>query len=157
MKDVRISIGEIVMNFSALELHLSGMVIRLLGEDTKLGAVITSEMSFQNLIRAFDGITKLKYAENSGERIEALEIIGECTIAEENRNKIIHSIYTNNDTVPGKIVRMKITAKRNKGLNIISEALEDDTLENICVQSMKAIFAVKKLYAKLFNDEIRIA
>lgn len=144
-------IGKITINFSTLELLLSSFTTRLISEDSKIGAIVTCEMSFQNLLKAFDSLTQYKL--NKTEHKKIAEIIKRLNNVEQERNKVTHSTYANAEN-SAEITRLKVTAKQGKGLSITSEAVNMENLKKIVKNISQLIKDIEKLYKEIYKDEI---
>ncbi|KKP90711.1 MAG: hypothetical protein UR94_C0024G0023 [Parcubacteria group bacterium GW2011_GWA2_36_10] len=144
-------IGEISCNFSLLELYLSCFITRLISEDTKIGTIVTCEMSFQNLLKAFHSLLKYKI-NNEKDLKEANKLVKKLNSLEQERNKIVHSVYLS-ESDSKNIVRLKTTAKQNHGLKTTTEPVN---LKKFTLLNEEIDQAIKDLYAlfkKLYKDE----
>ena len=68
-------IGKICADFESLDLVLSGTVSKLVTEDPKVGAIITSEMPFKNLVNAFSSLIQHKYKEQNDLVMEVNKLV----------------------------------------------------------------------------------
>lgn len=136
---VILEIGRVSVNFSNLELLVSAFISKLASDDPKIGAIIASEMSFRNLLNAFSSLYqyKIKDVNLVNKLNEIIKLLGN---AEEKRNQLIHSTYASPHG-EDKMVRIKITAKQNKGLKFTHEPINIELLQKH-----------SQLQAKLFTD-----
>lgn len=155
MEKILYRIGAICVNFETLDLVLSSFISRLISDDSKVGAIITSEMSFSNLVHTFSSLVKHKFQENPellSEINKLVVILGE---SEAIRNQIVHSNYFYRDFEKDRndIGRLKVTSRRKKGLVINSNEVTEDSLKDI---NERIVFATKQLhslYSHLFPGE----
>lgn len=139
-----IKLGKITHHQSKIEYSISNWIIKLIDNDDLIGLIITSEMSFRNLMNCLcaiinlknnsDGLydDKKKYLETNKDKINRL--INELKILEQERNILIHSTY---EFFDGFITRKKITAKE-KGLTEKQELIDVKKLENIIERQVDA-------------------
>jgi len=144
------AIGPIVVSFASLESAVEIAIWALMGIDSTKGAIVTSELSFKNLLALFSSLYLNKT--NSTDQIgEMKELIKRSTQIEDRRNAIIHSVWGVRYYKHGQIVvRMKTTAKISKGLKRQDEELTVEALENIHEEIIDVIAAwTQFLYKKL--------
>lgn len=147
-------LGKIVLNFSTLEFVLACFVTRLISDDSKVGAIVTSEMSFQNLLKAFDSLTQYRITDPPV-LAKVSTLIKRLNASEQERNKIIHSVYAlpDNDKKT-EFTRLKATAKQGKGLKISEEVIDTKVLKDLTLELRQLVIDLESLYKSLFNDEI---
>lgn len=144
------AIGSIVVSFASLENAVEIAIWALMGIDSTKGAIVTSEMSFKNMLALFSSLYLNKV--NAPDEIEEMkELVKRGAQIEERRNTIVHSLWGVRYYKHGQIVvRMKTTAKISKGLKHQDEELTVDALENIYQEIVDVIAAwTKFLYKKL--------
>lgn len=109
-------IGLITVNFALLEYSISIGVWKLLGAEQHqdFGKVITSELSFTNLVALFSSLFNYLFEDKSS-KYEIKSLLKKAMEAQTKRNNIIHSIYIGNKK-KCKVIRVKTTAKLHKGL-----------------------------------------
>ncbi|MFH1012233.1 MAG: hypothetical protein V1760_00585, partial [Candidatus Peregrinibacteria bacterium] len=142
---------KITLNFSTLELILSSFVTRLISEDSKIGVIVTCEMSFQNLLKAFDSLAKYKLGKTQNEKIT--KIIKRLNNVEQERNKATHSAYANKEN-SDEITRLKVTAKQGKGLSITAEPVKIDNLKKVMKDISQLIQDIEVLYKEIYKDKV---
>src|SRR5205809_6253592 len=107
------AIGDITVNFALLESSLSTFVSQLIGADQRLGQIITTELSFRNLIALASSFNRFReVAPASVATCEAL--LNRALKAEERRNAVVHSMWAVGHT-PASVTRVKVSAKKSKG------------------------------------------
>lgn len=110
------AIGRITVSFSFLEAMISLFVWSLIGEDQRLGQVITAKLSFRQLLDLLSSL--YRYRADNPELIEELDtLVTEAAQAAQRRNLVAHSFWAAGDTHE-TITRVKMTTKRKKGLRL---------------------------------------
>jgi hypothetical protein len=155
MNEIYIRIGLICSNFEYLDLLLSAIIGRIISEDSKIGAIMTSEMSFRNLINVFSSLILYKFESDKVFKEKIENLLKLLNNAEEKRNQIIHSTYAYDES--DKITQIKITARQKIGLKIHSDEISVSDLEEINQNIRNLIQEIRILYRNLFNEEIKIA
>ncbi len=123
------AIGQITANFAVLELVVSLSAWSLIGSDQTLGQIITAELSFRKLLDLLSNLYRLRV--NHPQLTEELDgLIAQAAQAEEKRNVITHSYWAAGDTHETS-TRVKMTAKRYKGLKHRSEPMSVEALNEI--------------------------
>ena len=114
------------VNFAILENEIEWFIWRLIGLDEPIGMIVTTELSFRNLVGLLSSLSKVKISDPVIlEKIDKLG--GRALDAEGKRNTIMHSLWGMGET-PDTVVRIKKTAKRTKGLQ---HQLETMTVEDL--------------------------
>jgi len=149
-------IGKICLNFSVLELLISAFASRLISKDSKIGAIVTSEMSFKNLLNAFDSLIIYRYSNEVKILDNTKNIVKRLNIVEQNRNKMIHSSYAIKEGASGIFI-LKVTSKQSKGLAVSEEVINEEKFKNILEESFKLINELEILYKELYNEKIKFA
>jgi len=136
------ALGKITTNFAMLEEVVSVCIWGLIGEEQRLGRVITTELSFS---RKVDLLSSLyRYRINSAEKLSELnELLNQLALAEEKRNSITHSHWGAGSTKQ-TITRIKATAKRGAGLKFQFEKMNVDDLNEIADFIAKLAYTVLK-------------
>ena len=134
--EIQTIIGYISMNFIALENNISKAIIAMLQLDRERGLIVTSELSFRNLVNLFSSLyhnLKNNYSFNlySGFEddhfSELIKIINKC---ETDRNRALHSSFVQVHDKRHTVYRKKISSKQRIGLNIINEKTTFSELMN---------------------------
>jgi hypothetical protein len=144
------AIGSIIVSFASLENAVETAIWALMGIDSTKGAIVTSEMSFKNLLALFSSLYLNKI--NAPDEIEEMKaLIKRSTQIEDRRNAVVHSLWGVRYYKHGQIVvRMKTTAKVSKGLKRQDEELSVEALESIYEEIVEVIAAwTSFLYKKL--------
>lgn len=147
-------LGKIAIQFSNLALVVSCFVTKLISDDSKIGAIVTSEMSFQNLLKVFDSLAQYRITDN-GQLISIRDMIKRLNTAEQERNAILHSAYLKKDKDNwDELIRLKITAKQGKGLKITSESINSKNLKRQIKDMEDLMLELESIYKKLYNENV---
>jgi hypothetical protein len=143
-------LGAIVANFAALEEMLSFYICLLLVggnvANQRAGQIVTAEMAFKNKIHAFASLVKERYKGLLQERTEA--VFKQLRIAEEERNKVMHSVWGGGG-MEGMSMRMKTTAKQEKGFRLQTEEWTRADLVKVNNRIVEAIQSIYALHVQL--------
>jgi len=108
------AIGLVVVNFAILENQIEWFIWRLIGLDEPAGIIVTTELSFSNLVSLLSSLSKVKI--NDPVVLEELHgLTRQALQAQEKRNRIMHSLWGMGET-RDTVVRVKKTARHPKGL-----------------------------------------
>ena len=121
--EVFVEIGKITVIFAYIEESLAeiiGRIVTVGGRVRELGVIITAELSFKQRVSTLDSILLLALGRESPCVAEFERIKPLLSRAEEERNKIVHSVWMkqSDEPCPHAVVRIKSTAKRNRGLRV---------------------------------------
>ncbi len=145
------AIGRVNVSFSRLVLALEDVAHCLLGVGQQLGRVITSEMSFRQLLSLVSSLARLLIADASAvERIESM--LNRAAKAEERRNIVDHSIWAFEGTE--KAFRGKWTAKKGKGWTFHGEEVDVKDMEVEAVQVDKLVQDLTELLFELAEGKV---
>ncbi|MFH0833883.1 MAG: hypothetical protein V2A63_00640 [Patescibacteria group bacterium] len=143
-------IGSAAHNFSIVEFMLGALLARLISEDNKIGAIAVAQMSFKNLLDALSCIMRYKFPE----REEVDSLIVKLSQAEEKRNQIFHSVHLyRHPEMEGEIERIKIVAKRKRGLLYKKEEKAESDIDSFSKNLINLIDEIEKLQQSIFNGE----
>ncbi len=125
------------------------------GYGTKLGQIITAELSFRQKTNLLSSICRDKL-NNPTDLAELDQILTRVVQAEQKRNTVIHSFWTGHTGHPG-VARVKATAKRrSKGLKLEVEHISVKDLEDVATFIVDVAYEVQTLiirfYIPDFND-----
>ena len=138
-------IGRVVANFALLEYEFYILIHGLLGTRKEISRIVTSELSFRNLLGLSASLVKEIHGEEEAERFkETLKLASE---AEEERNRIIHSVWGGGGS--GNVVRSKHTARRAKGLSFQREEYSQEDLSATARKISRVIFCVERFRESL--------
>jgi len=106
-EDFLVEIGRIVANFALLETELFALINGLLGGNRVKSRIVTSELSFGNLLNLSASLVKAVHGDEDFKRYKnVLTIVSE---AEAIRNQIIHSVWGMDYSMPRSAMRNKRT------------------------------------------------
>jgi hypothetical protein len=115
------ALGEMTVSFADVEGQISQFIWTLLGDDQKVGQIVTAQLSFQRQLDLLGALFRHKI-DNGALAKELDQILSKAASAEQERNKLIHSQF-----IPGtginSLHRFKATAKRVHGLKVQFERL----------------------------------
>lgn len=143
-------LGELCTRFSNLEFLTKMIVTSLISTTDNRGIILTSEMSFQNSIKALDALLRGPH-EKFRERRRLNELIPKLNNVEQVRNRLVHSVYTPDEN--GFVVRIKSTAKLGKGHHFQEEVLTSQIFDDIIGEIEKLNKTLNQIfYASLTRD-----
>jgi len=134
-----VEIGRVVANFALLENELSSLIHCLLGTNEDITRIITSELSFRNLIDMSASLVIQTQTPKDVEKYKAtLKLVGDVEVK---RNNIVHSLWGAGFTRVA--TRTKHIAKRARGLQIKREEYTLEDLQSVAIQIVRTVHAVK--------------
>lgn len=107
------AIGQITVNFSALEFALSFLVWAFLGIGQEKGEIITSRLSFRVLLQLASSLYRHRVSDPEG-IAQFDELLARISEAGDRRNQMIHSLWMGN--LDGRTLRYKATIRQREGL-----------------------------------------
>lgn len=130
-------VGRVIIHFNFLEEQISLAIIKLLKVDTKVGHILTAELSFKNKVNLL-GSLYLELKDHTQfnsffkDQDEAFnEILIACNECEELRNKIAHSQFDYLHDANKNFVRRKMNSKAKNGLIETREIIDPDLFLDI--------------------------
>jgi hypothetical protein len=113
MRDEQLkAIGRVVVNFSGLEFFYEVLAWSLASMSQDVGLIVTSELSFQQKRNLVCALTRESLKLHPAAALEIDELAKESRKIEEERNRIMHSLWGPLTTDPeGPLARVKFTAK----------------------------------------------
>lgn len=150
-----VGIGRVVTSFAALEDAIKVATHALIDKGgSGTGYVITSEMSFRNIVALFSSLFRLKTSDATA-LAEMESIISSAMTVEGKRNQIVHSTWGVRPWNDGRveIIRKKTTAKVSKGFRRQEEVLTTEYLHELVSEIINATKAwTDFLYKHLMPD-----
>lgn len=142
------SIGRLTLNFAHLEFCFTLFAGSQLGVASPLNQIVTSELSFRQLLNVTQGIYNV--VESNDERLANFnEIVRNANILEQQRNKITHSFYGQQEESQN-IIRYKNTTKGKQGFKEQKEIVNAESINKIAceiselsTELMKVLFFLK--------------
>jgi hypothetical protein len=118
-------LGKIVVFQVILESTISNEITKLLNLTNEKGQIVTSELSFKQLIALLSSLIIEKIGDKNPLYLEFKEIKKQLYEFENFRNTVAHSIWAHDKSFSDdKAIRMKVTSKEKKGLNLQNEEIE---------------------------------
>jgi len=141
------AVGRVTVEFAKLEAELSGFIVVLLDKpDTEFGPIVTSELSFKQLVQLL--MSLYQHANSKEDQIVELKaILTKCSSLEIQRNTIIHSEWTSAE-MWNWARRRKVTSKFKKGLHKEDERVGIDELKNLAEDIHSVMIIISKLSFK---------
>ena len=125
-------IGDITVSFELLLSEIQSLIWKLLDQDQRVGQIITSELSFRNLLNLLSSL----YLEKKGQddKSEKLnDLLKKANEIEGTRNGITHSIWGAGKDIE-HITRIKTTAKQKAGLRFVFEEVSASSLSDFATE-----------------------
>ena len=128
--ELALEIGRISVAFADVEAWVGFFIWSLIGPDQHVGQIVTSEMSFS---RQLDMLVSLfRHRCDDSAKIERLrQLVARLSETEQQRNTFLHSLWTHQSPDPSEALRLKITAKRKKGLSHAKETVSVSQLHKV--------------------------
>jgi hypothetical protein len=128
-------IGRITINFATLDFHLAFAIGSLLTQDQAVAQMVAHELSFKQKLALFSSLVQHKLPASTKATAECAtdfeNYVSRCAQLEERRNQVAHSVWLEQSTPGGPIQRLKITAKKSKGLRHHTEEIEIGSLKQL--------------------------
>lgn len=105
--------AESIVWFQHIEHTLSICISVFSNMDEKIGEIITARMSFKNRVDTLAAVLS-HHSDESGLSDDVKNLIKRLRWAEEERNRLIHSMWELSEDNPGQIERSKRTIKKNR-------------------------------------------
>jgi len=134
-----IGLGKITGNFAYLEAVVSFFVWELV-DDQQIGQIVTSQLSFDRLLNVLGALYRYR-SKCEGKIDELMELLKEASEAEQNRNKITHSVWGFNEE---GFSRMKFSVNRKKGARLQYEDIFAEDLNRIADEISEVANRIKK-------------
>jgi hypothetical protein len=123
------AIGEIVVNFSVLEMELSEWVNSLMLAEGSIGEIVTAEMSYRSKIALASSLCRYRFKDS--ERLDKVDkLLRRLKLAGEQRNNVVHA-YWSSGADESKVKRSKKTAKLRQGLRFHVQEMSLEELGEI--------------------------
>ena len=132
------AVGRMTINFA----HLEFVISLLCGSNMKtvhpINEIVTSELSFKQLINITLSILKITHETEPGKLTHITNLLKKSFELEQKRNSITHSFYGTSDEVDTKIIRNKITSKGKAGFQRHVELI-DAAMVNTLADTMEGV------------------
>lgn len=147
-----LAIGKISVAFAELEAWVSFFVWQLIGPDQFVGQMVTAEMSFSRMLDLLSSLFQHR-CKNTQEINDLKVLISRISSLEQKRNMVQHSLFIQQSTNPSEATRLKITAKRKKGLLHSQQVLEPKDFDVIARDLQAAKFDLSTLMITFLSKE----
>jgi hypothetical protein len=128
------SLGEVVVAFGRLEFFLEVSIWQLLAPDESserflMAQAITAEMSFDRKVHAFASMFRQKGLATADEELTSL--IKKLFAVQDQRNRLLHSVWSYSQQLGGSFLGMKAAAKAKHGLKRRFQRMTPDRIKHI--------------------------
>ena len=123
-----LAIGKISVAFAELESWLSSFIWSLISSEQHVGQMVTAEMSFSRKLDLLVSLFQYR-CKDTQERNLLKSLITRLSDLEQQRNTVQHSLWIRQSADPTEATRLKITAKRGRGLSHAKKVLTSQPLE----------------------------
>jgi len=147
-----LALGRVTANFAVLEDSVSFFLWSLIGRDQRLGQIITAELSFKATRALLSAIFQHRIVDQVL-RDELESLLNRISENEERRNVLVHSSWAAGDT-PETRTRIKMTAKKGKGIRHQFEQLVPADIEVVAARASELALDVHKFTDKLPDELI---
>ena len=138
-------LGQITANFSDLEADLAGLIWSLIGEDKKIGQIVTVQLSFSKILDTLSSLFRHK-CDNKDLINELDGLIKRAQEINDKRNKFVHSVWFAGHT--DTLRRVKLKAGRKKGLQMESQDMDKKELLQFGNEIFSFILTLEEFRAK---------
>ena len=138
-------LGQITANFSHLEADVSGLIWSLIGDDKKIGQIVTVQLSFSKLLDTLSSLFRHK-VKDKGLVDELDGLIKRAQEINDKRNKFVHSVWFAGH--PNTLRRVKLKAGRKKGLQMESQDMDEEELRQFGNEIFSFILTIEEFRVK---------
>ena len=122
------NLAESIVWFQHIEATLSICIAAFADMAEDLGEIVTSEMSFRTRIATLAAL--ISHFSATGELHDDIkELLKRVRWAEQERNRLVHSMWELSEEKPGSIQRAKSAIRKNKHREEVEELVPDDLEE----------------------------
>ena len=124
-----LAIGKTTVAFAELESWLSSFIWALIGpfSEQHVGQMVTAEMSFARKLDLLVSVFQYR-CKDEVERKQLEVLVARLSDLEQKRNTVQHSLWIRQSSDPAEATRLKITAKRKRGLSHAKEVVTSHSL-----------------------------
>ena len=116
-------IGEMTVSFAMLESNIQALLGSLIQEHQRIGQILAAQLSFKMLRATVSSLYRERHGEDNDFKT-LKNLLRNAGKIEQERNKIIHSIWGAGKTVD-TIKRLKITSREKHGFQFQSEDYDE--------------------------------
>jgi hypothetical protein len=145
------AIGRISVNFSDVEAWAGFFIWQLVGPDQLVGQIVTAEMSFSRKLDLLSSLFRHRFKDETL-REKLSKLVGRLANLEQRRNTTLHSSWLHQSIDRTEATRLKITAKRKKGLQQAKQVIKPAELDALADEMAKAVAEIGNLMIPLVAD-----
>jgi hypothetical protein len=127
-KDGMFNLAECIVWFQHIENTLCICISAFARMDEQIGEIVTSEMSFRSKVSILSALATNESGEN-GLHEDIKELLKKVRWAEQERNRVVHSIWDLSEEKPGTIQREKAAIRNNQHIIVEENYLPEDLEE----------------------------
>lgn len=147
-----LALGRVTANFAVLEDAVSFFLWSIIGRDQRLGQIISAELSFKAIRALLSAVFHHRVSDETL-RHELETLLNQVSEVEERRNILVHSSWGVGDT-PKTKTRIKMTAKKGKGIRHQFEQLAAADIEAVAECASELALQVQQFTEKLPDDMV---
>lgn len=154
--DFHLALGRVTESFAALEAQLKLVAGLLLDRaDVELGQIVTAEQPFRGLVALVSSLTR--YRIGDGPRLRELEaLLSRASDVEARRNRVTHSGWDHALTSmrgdPRRRARVKLTARKGKGLVLDLQDMRAAEIDEIAVEADTVTWDITIAWGRLAQE-----
>ncbi len=122
------NLAESIVWFQHIEATLSVCIAAFSNMDEEIGEIVTSEMSFRGRIATLSALAS-HFTSDEQLHEDIKELFSRVRWAEQERNRLVHSMWDLNEEKPGIIERTKTAIRKNKHREDTEEFVAEDLEE----------------------------
>lgn len=143
--------GRISVSFQALEMSMALLTWSMIGSNSYVGQIVTSQLSFRRLCDLLTVLFRFRITDAA--LVEELEdIVRRASDAEGRRNIVVHSVWLVDDE--GSSSRLKIKSERKKGLSVDLQDMDAKALHEIADVIERLAEELTQFIRKLHESKI---
>ena len=122
-------LGECIVQFQRIEDCLSMCISGLIGRTRQIGSIVTTEMSYRTRVSVFGALFQY-HLRCKVLPEDIIDLIKRLQWAEEQRNILVHSLWSLSEKQPDSIIRKKNTI-RKKTFTVTVESFTPEDLDEL--------------------------
>ncbi len=148
------ALGRFIANFSLLEEWIRGVILEIPNVSAPAGEILTSQLSFQELLNVFGAIIH-EYVDNPDILRLTDDTVREINKANEVRNQFVHSVWLCSDESPRHFaVYAKSRANRKKGFQDSWNKVRKQDISKKCKEVAELTNKVREIY-EMITEQYR--
>jgi hypothetical protein len=142
-----VALGRVTAHFAVLESQIEFLTWSLIGRDQRLGQIVTAELPFRGVVALLSSIFRHR-VDAEALRSELEGILNRAMEVEQRRNRVTHSEWGMGDA-PDTRTRIKVTARKGKGIRHEFEQMKASDIEVIAVDASRVATELLQFSSKL--------